>query len=97
MLQSIALRIFGMNLVAAALELTHHSEKIACWRAPIKYGRAALPVPMEIATKALAALMRTEICGIAPVSPASCALEWNSNFRRLEEGFRFNKPSFRRI
>ena len=41
------------NLVAAALELTHHSEKIACWRAPIKYGRAARP--MEIATKALAA------------------------------------------
>jgi hypothetical protein len=40
-------------LVAAALELTHHSEKIACWRAPIKYGRAARL--MEIATKALAA------------------------------------------
>ena len=37
--------------MAAALELTHHSEKIACWRAPIKYGRAA--GPMEIATKAL--------------------------------------------
>jgi len=53
MLQSIALRIFGMEFGGAALELTHHCEKIACWRAPIKYGRAARP--MEIATKALAA------------------------------------------